>query len=127
MAEVVLDASAVLAALKGEPGAEAVEAVVGRALLGAVNLAEVVGKLTDFGLDEVQAQSAVAALGCEIVAFDADLAVRTGLFRRLTHRQGLSLGDRACLALAERESLEVLTTDRAWSQLNVPINIRVLR
>lgn len=127
MARVVLDASAVLAALNGEPGSAEVEAVIGRSVISAVNLAEVVGKLSDVGLTEEQIGATLAGLGCEIAPFDAGAAIRTGLLRRVTYRQGLSLGDRACLSLGEREGAPVLTADRAWSQLDVPIDIRVIR
>ncbi|WP_417232549.1 type II toxin-antitoxin system VapC family toxin [Brevundimonas sp.] len=127
MDDIVLDASAVLAALNGETGGDAVEAVISRAVLSSVNLAEVVTKLVERGMTETQVSLVVGALGCRIADFDAGLAYRTGALRTGTQQHGLSLGDRACLALAQQQGLPVMTADRIWSQLDVGITIDVIR
>ena len=119
---VVLDASALLAFLGGEPGAERVEARLSEgAVMSTVNLAEVVSKLTERGMPLEDIERAVGGLGLRLEPFDEALAYATGTLRGLTQPQGLSLGDRACLALGIRDNRSVLTTDRAWNEIaNIP-------
>jgi PIN domain nuclease of toxin-antitoxin system len=117
MSEAVLDTSAVLALLLDEPGAEVVQATLPGALLSAVNLAEVVSKLCERGMPAEQAALAVETIGVEIIPFDGTQARLTGALRPATRSYGLSLGDRACLALGQLRSLPVLTADVAWAEL----------
>lgn len=126
MTEVVLDASAVLAAIHGEPGAAVVEPRLDGAKLSTVNLAEVAQRLNDQWPDDLVV-SVLSGLPCDVVAFDEAFALRTGLLRRLTRARGLSLGDRACLALAEQLGLPVLTADRAWADLDVGVEVVLIR
>jgi PIN domain nuclease of toxin-antitoxin system len=125
--EVVLDASAVLALLKREPGAERVRAVLDRAILGAVNAAEVQSKLVDLGLSREAGEARIGFLGCVIVAFNEKQAIEAGSLIAQTRSLGLSLGDRACLALAIERKAKVYTTDRAWKNLSLGIEIEVIR
>jgi ribonuclease VapC len=125
--EVVLDASAVLALLKREPGAEQVRAVLDRATIGAVNAAEVQGKLIDLGFSRHEAEARIRFLGCSIQAFNDVQAIEAGSLIALTRNVGLSLGDRACLALAIGRKATVYTTDRAWKDLALDIQIEVIR
>jgi len=125
--EVVLDASAVLALLKREPGAERVRAVLDRAILGAVNVAEVQSKLVDLGLNRDAAEARIRFLGLIIVAFSEKQAIEAGSLIAETRSLGLSLGDRACLALAIERKATVYTTDRVWKNLNLGIEIEVIR
>lgn len=127
MAASLLDASAVLAVLFGEAGGERVMPDMSASALGAVNLSEVVSKLIDRGCSSAEALALAATLTCEIVPLDEDLALRTGALRRVTRSRGLSLGDRACLALAEREGLPVLTADRTWATLDLPVEVVLIR
>lgn len=127
MTEFVLDASALLASIKDEPGAEAVIAVLPRAVISAVNLSEVVAKLCDYGLSEEETREALGVIHLEVAAFDESLAYGAGELHRSTRRKGLSLGDRACLALAKQTGLPVLTTDRAWAGLDVGVEVRLIR
>lgn len=127
MARVVLDASAVLAMLQNEPGSERVEAVIEDALLCAANLSEVLSKLMDKGASASEATLIVGSLPCRTSAFDFEMALHCGQLRGSTRTAGLSLGDRACLALAAREGLPVLTTDRAWASVKVGVDIDVIR
>lgn len=127
MIDVVLDASAILAYLQGEPGADAVEPFVGRACASAVNIAEAGSRLADRGIDLVDIRRAVLLLCMQIVAFDEALAERTTMLRPATRRSGLSLGDRACLALAHQRRLPALTADRRWEGLDVDVEIRFIR
>ena len=127
MAEAILDASAVLAAMLGEAGAEKVRAAIPNALLASVNAAEVVTKLIRYGVDPETSVGAVRSLDCLIVPIDQQLGLRAGLLHAVTAAFGLSLGDRICLALAEREGLPVLTADRAWASLDIGVEIRLIR
>jgi PIN domain nuclease of toxin-antitoxin system len=120
----VHDASAVLALLYDEPGADAVEAVPGPRLISAVNLAEVVQRLhRDF--ETAAVKDAVAALGLTVIAADGPLAMRAGLMARETVAAGLSLGDRFCLALAQQLGLPALTADRVWLAVGPALGVVV--
>lgn len=123
----VLDASAVLALLLQEPGWQFVADRADVAAVGAVNLSEVVARLVDGGVAAVAVQQSLSRLGMAVVPFDDRLAVQAGLLRDSTRRLGLSFGDRACIALAQHLQLPVLTADRAWSGLNVDVEVLVIR
>jgi PIN domain nuclease of toxin-antitoxin system len=123
----VLDASAVLAVYFEEPGADQVRAALLGSLLSSVNYTEVIGKCLDRGEGLAVALRKLAAMGFEIIAHDAQLARRAGELRPLTKRLGMSLADRACLALAERERMPALTADRSWKALGLDIDILLIR
>jgi PIN domain nuclease of toxin-antitoxin system len=127
VSEIVLDASALMAVLREEPGAAAVEAVVDHAVISAVNLSEVQAKLVERGTASDLAWSSLIDLDLEVIDFDAAQARVAGDLRSLTRAQGLSLGDRACLALAQALGLPAMTADRAWAGLEVEIKIRTVR
>lgn len=124
---VLIDASALLAVLFDEPGAEAVITALPSAEISAVNAAEVIAKLTDKGGRPDQAQSLFDALLLPVRTFGSHAAGIAGQLRRGTRHAGLSLGDRACLAEALCAHLPVLTADRSWAALNLPLDIRVIR
>lgn len=113
----VLDASALLALLQDEPGAEAVAGALARSVISAVNLSEVVAKLTDHGMPLADIRAALDGLPLDVHPFDQEAAYASGALRGVTRGQGLSFGDRACLALAHQLGLEAVTADRAWSRL----------
>ena len=119
MSEAVLDSSALLALLFDEPGADSVAAVLPDAVVSAVNLAEVATKLQDRGLDEATASAAVQATGVRVVPFSEDLAWTAARLRASTRDAGLSLGDRACLALAIALGADAYTADQAWARAGV--------
>ena len=102
-------------------------AVMVGALVSAVNLAEVVQKLLEWGFSEEAAQALIDEFVCEIEPLNADDAVRVGLLRRRTQALGLSLADRACLELAIRKALPVLTADRAWAELDLGVEVVLIR
>lgn len=117
MSEAVLDSSAVLALLLAEPGADRVKAVLPGALISTVNFAEVVSKLCERGMPATEARLAIEAIGLEPIDFDLNQACAAGDLRMSTRRGGLSLGDRACLALARLRGLPAMTADAAWGQV----------
>lgn len=123
----VLDASALLALLNGEPGQEVVAPLVPGALVGSVNLAEVVGKLAERGMPEAEIREALDGLALEVYPVDEELAYATGALRPATREQGLSLGDRACLALAAMIELPAYTADRVWAEVDLDIEVRLIR
>lgn len=127
MSPVVLDASAVLAALAGEPGADIVNAVLPNAVISAVNLTEVGAKLAERGMTEADIRTAVGLLGLNVATFDEDAAYAAAMLRVRTRGLGLSLGDRVCLALGVARSAPVLTADRTWARLDVGADVRLIR
>ena len=117
MTAVVFDASAVLALLFAENGADVVRDRVRGGLISTVNLAEVLAKLVDKGLPAEEAVQAVEMLGMEAVPLSMDQARLSSVLRTATRAAGMSLGDRACLALARERSLPALTPSgvrRMW-------------
>ncbi|MGH2452537.1 MAG: type II toxin-antitoxin system VapC family toxin [bacterium] len=126
VSSIVVDASAVLAVLNQEPRAKQWSGSLADAAVSTVNLSEVVAKLSEVGIDERRIRGALDGLGMAIVSFDADFAYDAGLLRSRTKTLGLSLGDRACLALAIRMKLPALTADRAWTRLRLEAEIAVM-
>jgi PIN domain nuclease of toxin-antitoxin system len=124
---VVLDASAVLAVLNKERGADQVVDTLADAVLLTVNYAEVVSKLVEQGLASGLACALVEGIGATVVDYDKTLAARTGELRAATRERGLSLADRACLALAERERAAAVTADKNWAGLELGIDVRLIR
>jgi ribonuclease VapC len=125
--KLVADASAVLAALKNERFDKVdPERIVG-ASISAVNLCEVLEKLYADGLTKAQADAAVAQLDLSVVAFEEVHARTAALLRPLTRQAGLSLGDRACLALGCVLRMPVVTADRVWQNVDVGIEIVLIR
>lgn len=125
---VVLDASAVLAALYREPGADKLSLdLLARALISSVNLAEVHSKLVALGWDSDRAWRDSTGIVDQVVPFTGEQARRAGDLVSLTRSLGLSLGDRACLALALGEDAPVYTTDRSWRHLKLDLRIVVIR
>ncbi len=127
MSRVLLDASAILAVLRGEPGRESVIGHSPDWAISAVNAAEVVSKLVDGGMPDHEVQTTFDDIALEIIPFDAEAALLSGLMRAATRHKGLSLGDRACLAQGRISGEPVLTTDRAWKTLDLGVEIRVVR
>lgn len=129
----VLDASALLAYLRNEQGADEVrKGLRGGAVISAVNWAEVLTKLADLGEDpeiaarQIMAQG-LAGAALRILPFDEDLARQTAMLKTKTRPHGLSLGDRACLALGRHLSLPVLTADHQWRSLHIGVDVRAVR
>ena len=123
----VFDSSAILALLWSEPGSDRVASLWQEGLMSAVNLAEVCSKLADRGLPHGAILKVVSEMPLRIVAFDEDQALKAGGLRNATRSEGLSIGDRACLALAMKEGAIAITADRAWQPLGLGIKVLIIR
>jgi ribonuclease VapC len=128
MSIAVLDSSAVLAVILEEPGAEVVRALTASAkVISAVNFEEVRTKLIDRGMRPHEALEALSKMRLQVEVFtDAD-AVKSSDFRTATKEAGLSLGDRACLALGQRLNAVVVTADRVWKELPLQVKVELIR
>lgn len=129
MSTLVLDASVVLAAILGEPGGDTVFDHIEDAVVSAVNVAEVYtyAAVNNYPTDAIDAF--FAETGVEVVPHSFEQAVVTGRLAARTRKSGLSLGDRACLALAQQRQADVLTADRPWTAFadELGLKIRLLR
>ena len=125
---IVLDASAILAVIIGEPGQERLYGeLLSRAVASAVNVAEVHTKLLALGWHSHEAWNDATGLISEIVHFDEEHAKLTGDLTLHTRALGLSLGDRACLALGIALGAPVYTAERLWRKLKLDVEINVIR
>jgi ribonuclease VapC len=127
MNKVIFDASAVIALLNQERGHEIVAQYLEKAVMSTVNLSEVLAVFIDTDTPKEVLQSSLQELIKEIIPFDEQQALVTASLRKITKAHGLSLGDRACLALASQLKLPVLTADKAWSKISLPLKIILIR
>jgi len=117
MSAVIIDASAILAAILGEAGGDAVFDMLDEATVSTVNVAEVYTYAAINELPTEAIDAFFADTGIEIAPFDQQQAIAPGQLASITRKAGLSLGDRSCLALATLRRAEVLTADRPWEQI----------
>ncbi len=127
MISCVLDASAVLAYLASESGGKEVEKLLDEAAVSAINIAEVASRLAERGARLDRIQETIQALGVEVIPCDEMMAYQIGHLRTATRDQGLSLGDRACLAAALQYGVRAVTADRHWKILKVGVRVHVIR
>lgn len=123
----VLDASCLLCFIFNEPGTDRVVAALDDAIVSAVNYSEAIAKLVERQADPERAFSLLAAMNLVVVAFDQRQAEAAGQLRATTRSAGLSLGDRACLALALTTGHRALTTDHAWERCATGVGIDFAR
>lgn len=126
MRKTVLDASAILAALFREPGADVVETHYEAGIVSSVNLSEVAAKLSERAMPSKEVRQLLSGLGLDIRPFDENLAYIAGALREATRSNGLSLGDRACLALGQAEGIPVVTVDRKWAEVSEAVGVDVV-
>ena len=119
MTSVVFDASAVLALVRDEPGADKVALHVGRAAISAVNLQEVIKELLLSGLDEATTRELLDELRLDVRAHDVGAAYAAAGLHAQTRQYGRGLGDRSCLALAMQLGVPALTADQEWKKVRV--------
>ncbi len=128
MNRIVLDASAILAVINGEPGAERLTpGLLSGAVASAVNLAEVHTKLVSRGWRSTESWEDATSPVREVLAFDEEHARIAGDLVAHTRHLGLSLGDRACIALAIALNVPVYTAEKAWKKLKVSVKVHVIR
>lgn len=123
----VLDASALLAYLQEEPGADLVRAALDEAVISTVNWAEVVQKVSPSAGDAARLRDSLGSLGLGFLPLSVAQAEIAGRLRASTIHLGLSLGDRACLAVGMERSDAVYTADRAWLQLALEVEVKAIR
>lgn len=126
MTRSVLDASALLAYLRREPGWEqGLQAFTGTAAMTTVNFGEVAGWLVRNGADEAAIRGLRNGLVFPLTPVDDDLAIRAALLEPLTRFKGLGIGDRLCLALATRSNAVAVTADAAWQEIAKAVGVEV--
>lgn len=124
----VMDSSAILAILRGEPGCDYVQELLQseECAISSVNMAEVGSKLIDYGLPPEEFPRIARQLQIDIIDFSADQCIQSAQIRKITRSAGLSLGDRACVALTQLMKGCVVTSDRAWLDIAELTQIKVL-
>lgn len=127
MTPCVFDSSTVIAILNKEPGHDMAEKLISQSLISTVNVTEVAKHLSE-RIDVFAAvQTVLKSLKYQIIAYSNEQAEYAGFLYRTTAKYGLSLGDRACLALAISKNLPVVTTDKIWANIDLPIDVTLLR
>jgi ribonuclease VapC len=121
----VLDASVILAAILGEPGGDDVFNSIEDVCVSAVNVAEVYTYAAVNNFPTAAIDAFFSETGVAVVAHSFEQAVATGHMAAITRKAGLSLGDRACLALAQHKQAEVLTADRPWAAFAVALGLKI--
>ena len=127
MSEVVLDTSALLAGLHDEPGADVVLPLLETAVMSAATWSETWQKLDQHGVDAEKIGNRLRALGLRVEPVTEADAVHAARLWSRTRKAGLSLGDRCCLALGARLGLTTITADTAWGDLDVDVDVRLIR
>lgn len=128
MNNVILDASALLALIKNETGAEIVENLLGKIIMSTINISEVATILLDIGMTNQECEQSIFPFISQIIHFDQKQALRVATLRKETKSKGLSLGDRACIALGIEMNLPIYTADKVWAELNIfQADIKVIR
>ncbi|MEM7119364.1 MAG: type II toxin-antitoxin system VapC family toxin [Chloroflexota bacterium] len=122
-----MDASALLAYLFRESGHEEVKKHLDDCCISTVNLSEVIGRFTRDGHKADEVLERISATNIEIVPFSASHSAIVATLLPQTKSLGLSLADRACLALAKEQEVEALTADRVWQQMELGIKIKLIR
>lgn len=129
MSNYILDASALLALLNSETGAEVIEPLLTYSIMGTVNVAEVIAELNKkLDISPEESKEMVSIMIDQIIPLEFDQSIEVGRLRKMTQGFGLSLGDRACIALGIKLNLPVYTADRVWKELQInDLDIRLIR
>jgi len=130
MNKVILDASALLALINNEKGADKVEALMGNIIMSSVNVTEVASKVYDLlgNNNEEQCNLSIEPFVHSIIDFDKSLCYMAASLKNQTKHKGLSLGDRACIATALQLDLPVYTADKTWAELDIPnLKLKLIR
>jgi len=124
---VVFDSSALISIVLGEPGHEVPLSMLGDAVISTINAAEVVTVLVNNGTAPQDALHSYALFNVRSIALSEPVALEAGRMRAETRHLGLSLGDRCCLALAKSLGVPAITSDRAWADLDLGVEIVLIR
>jgi PIN domain nuclease of toxin-antitoxin system len=123
----VLDASVLLAVVRGEKGHERVLRLRQAGYVSTVNMAEARSRLADYGMQAAAIEQSLSHLKLVVVDFSDAHAKAVAALRSATRAAGLSLGDRACLALAAALGATAMTADRTWSAVALPVPVDFIR
>lgn len=123
----VLDASAILALIQEEPGAEVIKPLLKQSMMSTVNIAETLTSLQKVDIGPEEGMEYMSLLINEIVDFDLDQAVEVATLYPKAKHKGLSLGDRACLALGKKFHATIYTADKAWENIDSELDIQLIR
>ena len=128
MSKVVLDASALLALIKNETGGDIIERLLGNIVMSSVNISEVAAILLNSSMSLEECKDVIEPFVDSIIAFDSELSFITASLRQTTKHKGLSLGDRACIALGIKLQAPIYTADKIWAELNInKADIKLIR
>ncbi len=127
MNKIIFDSSAILALLKMEKGYEKVAERLDDAIVSSVNFSEVITVLARKGFGQEEVIKSLKDTFLYIVDFDVEQAIIAANLDKITKTHGLSLGDRACLALAKDKNLPVLTADKVWKELKLGVKVQLIR
>jgi PIN domain nuclease of toxin-antitoxin system len=125
--KVVLDASAILALIQEEPGAEVVKPLLKQSVMSTVNVAETLTSLQKIDIHPEEGLEYISLLISEVVNFDLDQALEVSILYPKAMHKGLSLGDRACLALGKKYHTTIYTADNAWKDICSELDIQLIR
>jgi ribonuclease VapC len=123
----VLDASALLALINKEEGCEHVAQLLSSSLMSSVNVSECVAILSSIGLQDNDIKGIIGSLVPVVIDFDRAQSFEAGMLREKTKAKGLSLGDRACLALGRLKKLPVVTADKIWAEIECGVEVILIR
>lgn len=127
MSEYVVDASAVLAFARGEPGEKQVAKVRERCVVATVNLVEVLSKLVRYDVPADEARHFLRESFPAVVALDRELAESSAVLHAATRELGLSYADCVCLALGKQRRATILTADRRWKTIELNVTVELIR
>jgi len=128
MSKVVLDASALLALIKNEQGAEIVEELLGNIVMSSVNVSEVASILLDSKMSVTEAREAIEPFIDSIVPFDLEQSINCASLGKISKHLGLSLGDKACITLGIKLGVPIYTADKIWQEFkSKEVNIKLIR
>jgi len=125
--KIVLDASAILALIQEEPGAEIIRPLLSQSMMSTVNVAESLTSLQKVDIGPEEGIEYMSLLINEIVSFDLDQAVEVAILYPKVKHKGLSLGDRACLTLGKKYHATIYTADKAWKNIDPELDIQLIR
>ncbi len=129
MSKVILDASALLAYFNSEKGGDVVEELLSSSIMSTVNIAEVIAELdSKLDISSDESKNVIIKALYQIVPFDFAQCALTGHLKKMTRNIGLSLGDRACIALGISTGYPIYTADKVWSEFALEgVEIRLIR